>query len=301
MDCAIGLDIGGSKIAAGLVFESGKCGSVTIRPSAPSSESEMYERVRECIGEVIAKSDIQLERIAGIGAGSPGLIDREKGLALFSNNLPWRSFPLSEKLQEDFGMPVLLDNDVCMASYAEWYNLGGEKNETFVFMTVSTGIACSIIHNGAFFRGAGMAGEIGMYVEEEAGDGTFVYRTLEEVASGSAISEKVKAFSGKLMEEKMELFDYLLAGEQAKETEKMIARLAKSVYSIICLIDPHRIVLGGGVMNRNRRLAAEICRELDGYRSLRNEPISKRISVSALNDTAGLTGAGLMLLHSLKE
>ncbi|AZB43745.1 ROK family protein [Bacillus sp. FJAT-42376] len=299
MTYAIGLDIGGTKIAAGVVDDSGKTASVSVVPSSSVSEESMYGRVKECIHKVLRSSGIPLNQIEGIGAGTPGMVDREQGIAVFSNNLPWRNFPLAERLKSDFGKRIILENDVCMAAYAEWVHGGADEQETFVFLTVSTGIACSIIHQGDFFRGAGMAGEIGMNIEqEEHVDGAIVRRTLEELASGSAISQTVAEFTKSKAQQ--ELFDSLLAGAKSIETINMIRRLARAVYSIICTIDPHRIVMGGGVINRNRRLLEEICKCVDEYRSLRKEPLSNRISSSMLKEAAGVQGAGLKLLHTLQ-
>ena len=66
------------------------------------------------------------------------------------NNLPWRHFPLADRIREEIPVPVVLDNDVCMAAHGEWMKRGGSVKETFVYFTISTGIACCTVHRGGF-------------------------------------------------------------------------------------------------------------------------------------------------------
>ena len=109
--------------------------------------------------------------IRGIGVGVPGKVDREKGVAVMQNNLPWRHFPLADRIREEIPVPVVLDNDVCMAAHGEWMKRGGSVEETFVYFTISTGIACCTIHRGRILRGAGFSGEIGLAVFSGRGAG----------------------------------------------------------------------------------------------------------------------------------
>ena len=117
----------------------------------------MFGRVVEAVEQVLRKSSISIADIEGIGVGVPGKVDCENGIAVFQNNLPWSQFPISVRLQEQFGIQrITIDNDVYMAAFAEWRAAHVKGNETFVYVTISTGISCSIIHKGSFLGEQGL-------------------------------------------------------------------------------------------------------------------------------------------------
>ena len=118
--------------------------------SDPSDREKMFGRVVEAVEQVLRKSSISIANIEGIGVGVPGKVDRAKGIAIFQNNLPWRQFPITFRLREQFGIErITIDNDVYMVALPNGSGTG-KKDETFVYVTISTGISCSIIHKGSF-------------------------------------------------------------------------------------------------------------------------------------------------------
>src|SRR5699024_3805276 len=149
----------------------------------------MFAQVLKSIRMVQKESGIPFEKIVGTGLGVPGKIDREKGIAVFQNNLPWENFPIVERLKNELPLEnIVLDNDVYMATFAEWKATGANPQDTFVYITISTGISCSIIHQGSFIRGNGFAGEIGLlpvYHNPLSEENSII--TLEHSASGSAM------------------------------------------------------------------------------------------------------------------
>ena len=192
MTYALGVDIGGTKVATVLIDESGRILNRSEVESIPTDKEKMFGQVIKCIEMVLEDSSVQMEEVNGIGVGIPGKVDRENGIAIYQNNLPWKNFPIVSRLQDYFSIKnIVIDNDVYMATYAEWKVANLNTEDTFVYLTVSTGISCSIIHRGSFLRGNGFAGEIGLFpvLSKTNANGM---ESLEKVASGPAIQKRVE-------------------------------------------------------------------------------------------------------------
>src|SRR5699024_110764 len=157
--------------------------------SNPISEETMFQQVVYSIEKLIKQANISLKNIKGIGIGVPGKIDRENGIAIYQNNLPWRHFPIVERSKKHFPIEhVVIDNDVHLAAWDEWIALEKKKSvTTFVYVTISTGISCAIIQYGKFIRGNGFAGELGL-IPVNHHTGHHVDK-LENIASGPAIAK----------------------------------------------------------------------------------------------------------------
>ncbi|WP_257348984.1 ROK family protein [Pseudalkalibacillus decolorationis] len=299
---ALGVDIGGTKIAAALICENG---SVLFRnelPSVTEDKEGMFRQVVRSIDQVLKTSGESVHKLMGIGLGVPGKINQEQGVAVLQNNLPWRNFPIVERVKGYYSIDnVVLDNDVYMAAFGEWSQYGKEKNETFVYLTISTGISCSIIHKGEFLRGAGFAGELGLSVVTDEGlQGNYQNNgCLEAVASGVAIKnrmiEKLKdaGKSAESMSTKKVIEDYWSNDPYAVEVMNGVIRnLSRGVQSIICLLDPHKVVLGGGVISHNPGLMDPIKEELQTLLIPEQMDALDRLYLSQLKGDVGLIGAG---------
>lgn len=262
----------------------------TEMPSISGDGDKMFRRVMEVIRAVISESGVSPAGICGIGVGVPGKVDREKGLAIAQNNLPWSNFPLADRIREEIPLPVMLDNDVCMAALGEWRKRGSPAEETFVYITISTGIACCTIHRGRILRGAGFSGEIGLAVFSPEG------RRLEEKAAGPAIGRLAGGEGPEAARRVMRLFR---EGEPraVAAMNEVIDEWIRGLYAIICLLDPHRLVLGGGVIHRNPFLLDEIRRRLEWLVVPEQRASLDRLALSALGEKAGCIGAGLRVLR----
>lgn len=294
MKYAIGLDIGGTKVASGIVNEHGDLIQEEKVPSDASDRESMFASVEKCVRNLLNHSSIPLEEIVGIGAGVPGKVDVENGVAIFQNNIPWGDFPLAERLRATFDVAeVTIDNDVYMATFAEWKKARLVSNELFVYVTVSTGISCAIIQGGEFLRGAGFAGELGLVpVMTDGGAKADVDGSrLEKVAAGPAL-ERAADMSAP------ELFGKFYAGDvRAVElVHQMAYHLAQGVYMLSSIIDPHRIVFGGSVAFHNPRLVALVREKLAERLIKEQEHILDHIEVSTMENGQGIIGAGLRVL-----
>lgn len=301
MKQAIGIDIGGTKIAVGIVTETGKLLHRSEVKSDPSDREKMFAKVVEAVESVLQTSTLSINDIAGIGVGVPGKVDRENGIAVFQNNLPWKGFPLSNRLQEQFGIDrITIDNDVYMAAYAEWKNTSSSVNETFVYVTVSTGISSSIIHQGSFFRGAGFAGELGL-IPVLSRRGQFENKRLEIAAAGPAIQQVARE------DLKLEhlLTKDVFVGYQNGEPlfkhiiEEVADNVAQGLYSISCLLDPHKIVFGGSVMVNNPFLLELIKEKLKDYQIPEQYHVLEQMVISTLKQDNGVVGAGQRVFENM--
>ncbi|MEH6994965.1 ROK family protein [Neobacillus drentensis] len=296
MKKAIGIDIGGTKIAAGIISESGELLNRKEVKSDPSDRESMFKQVVKAVEQVLEGSSFS--EIEGIGVGIPGKVDRENGIAVFQNNLPWQQFPITARLQEQFGAtPITIDNDVYMAAFAEWKAAQGKRNETFVYVTVSTGISCSIIHNGSFFRGAGFAGELGLIpVYSKEGN-----ERLEFIAAGPGIEKLAKK---ELHEESIstkDVFAGFINGNPSYQSiiNEVTGHLAQGLYSISCLLDPHKMVFGGSVIVNNPFLLELIKEKLKIYQIPEQQHLLDQMSISTLAQNNGVVGAGLRVFERI--
>ncbi|MDY0409236.1 ROK family protein [Virgibacillus soli] len=302
MKYAIGIDVGGTTVASGIVNHHGDLIQKVIIDSDPTDKEKMFDCVVTSVNKLLTHSSIPLDQIYGIGAGVPGKIDREKGIAVYQNNLPWDNFPFVQRIQEVFHVErVVMDNDVYMAAFAEWKE-AGLKDELFVYLTISTGIATSIINGGQFIRGAGFAGELGLIPvfapHHEEG-----LARLEKVASGPAIEKFGKEqFMDQTISSK-KVFDAYYAGDPKADSliDEVTTSIAHGVYMINSLLDPHQIMMGGSVATRNPALLHHIKEKLATYLLDEQKHILDHMAISTLGNEQGIIGAGLRVFDTFHD
>lgn len=259
----VGVDVGGTKIAAGLVDAEGRIQSQVRVPMVSHSSAEAgLNAVLGAIAQVTAGS----QGIAGIGICSPGPLDPFAGVVLNPPNLPcWRNFPLAESVQKVYPVPVKVDNDANAAALAEarWGAARGYKN--VFYATIGTGIGTGIVFGGKIFHGrTGAAGEGGHNSVDYRGPicGCGKPGCIETLASGNAIArrarERVAAGTSSSMLElaggNVEAIrgetvgKAFLAGDRFAEELilETIEMLAVWLANMIDLLDPEVIVIGGG-------------------------------------------------------
>lgn len=298
MKYAIGIDIGGTTIASGIVNHHGDLIQQEIINSDPSDREKMFERVVICVEKLLTHSSIPVDQIDGIGIGVPGKVDRKNGIAVFQNNLPWEQFPIVKRMREIFHVErIVMDNDVYMAAFAEWNKLNMTDEELFVYLTISTGISCAIIQGGEFIRGAGFAGEIGLVPVFAPNEENPVQR-LEKVAAGPAIEQYAKKMFNDQQMTGEKTFKRLYDADPV--AEKLIDGIASSlthgIYLITSLLDPHKVVLGGSVIAHNPVLLSHIKEKLATQLIDEQRHILDSLQVSSLGNEQGMIGAGLSAL-----
>ena len=278
----IGVDIGGTKIATGLVSRDGKLKKRIVVPTLASKGfSTSLSQVYLSIEELLASSKVSKKNIEGIGVCAPGPLDPVKGVVHNPPNLRgWREVPLASLLRKRFKIKTKLENDANAAGMAEvkWGAARGHKNAFYV--TVSTGIGTAVIIGGKIYHGKnGMAGEGGHvtinYDEKEARCGCGSIGCVEAMASGPSTVKRALKKLKKNPKLKTNLIKMagspgkvtmITVGEAAKKRDRFALRIVKEqgellgiwLGSIINLLDPEIIVIGGGVSMLGAMLFKEI-------------------------------------------
>ncbi|GAA0591448.1 glucokinase [Virgibacillus siamensis] len=303
MKYGLGVDIGGTKVAAVIINQAGKIIRRSELPSKPDDKEGMFEQVTKTIDRLFSEAEFDISMVSGLGVGIPGRVDQGKGVAVFQNNLQWRNFPIVARLQNYYDIDnVVIDNDVYMAAFAEWKSIGAMDSDTFVYVTVSTGISCSIIQNGSFLRGAGFAGEIGLLPVAGQTKDKFVHR-LEDTSSGPAIQRAARdRFKCPEMTTEAILKRYESESSEATSVlDGVIDELVRGVYCIICLLDPHQMVFGGGVINHHPFLLELVEKEINHYLIDEQKSALSRMHLSFLKGDSGAVGAGLKAIMNREE
>jgi glucokinase len=314
---AVGVDIGGTKIYAGIInVETGQVlGTARKRTHPERGEGFFSERLISVIDTALTETKIPGGGAPeAIGVGIAGQVDRVSGLLLAAPNLAegMRNFPVSQLLSERFRLPIVLGNDVEVATYGEQQFGSGRGYDDFVCVFVGTGIGGAIVQNGTIRKGAtGTAGEIGHTVVQYGGRicGCGGRGHLEAYASRTAITRVLLAELSRGRESKLR---DLIGKDDAAIRSGVIARcfkdgdelvtetlteaadfLGAGLGSLATFYNPRRIILGGGLieavepfMVRAEHRAREVALPVPG-RAL-------EIVRAALGDNSGIVGAAWM-------
>ena len=159
-DRVIGVDVGGTKIAAGIVTRDGTIEARTERPTPTDTEEAVVDGLLGVVAELIGNQEI-----AAIGLGVPATVDQRTGSAISAVNIPFTDVPLRSLMTERFGVPCGVDNDANAAAIAEWQVGAGKGTRYMVMLTLGTGVGGGVILDGRPFRGSsGAASELGHMV-----------------------------------------------------------------------------------------------------------------------------------------
>ncbi len=227
----IGVDLGGTKVQAGLV----KGGEILDRKyRLIPADSENSEEIIDVISGVIA--ELFEKDIAGIGIGVPSLVDREKGIIYHVQNIPsWQNVPLADILQERFQVPVFLDNDANCFALGEYRFGAGQGSENFVGLALGTGMGAGIITDGHLLKDANCgSGEFGSI--------PYLDSIYEDYCSGKFF-KKFYYLNGE------DLFKNAEKGneEAVKAFKEFGHHLGNAIKTIMFAVDPHKIIIGGSV------------------------------------------------------
>lgn len=304
---AIGIDIGGTKVAAGVVDAEGRV-LAEARRSTPGSDPRAVERTIVELVDELGRD----HRIASVGIGAAGWMDLDGGTVLFSPHLAWRNEPLRESLQNLLRRPVLLTNDADAAAWAEWRFGAGQGESRLVCITLGTGIGGAMVMDGRVERGRyGVAGEFGHQIIFPGGHRCECGNRgcWEQYASGNALGREARQLvktnspEGRgLLRKAGGAADSItgaavtalaLAGDAT--SRELIADqgewLGLGLANLAAALDPGMFVIGGGLCDAGDLLAdparETFARNLTG-RGFR--PMA-RIELAALGPAAGMIGA----------
>ncbi len=313
MNWIIGVDIGGTNLVVGAVRRDGEAvrGLVTEPTGAPEGPDVVVERIVSMARGVIAnirREDREAE-ILGVGIGSPGPLNRQTGVVIFTPNLRWRNMPVRDRIGEALGLPAALDNDANCALLGEHWVGAARGARDAVCFTIGTGIGGGVVVDGKLVHGASdVAGEIGHITIEVNGRrcGCGNDGCLEAYASGPAIArravEAIEAGAASDLIERVQgnldrltaqtVFEAAEAGDAlADELVRDTARyLGVGIANLLNVLNPEVVVVCGGVTRAGDHLFVPLRREV-ARRAFKPAVEACRIVPGALPGSAGVVGA----------
>ncbi|WP_088105364.1 ROK family protein [Halalkalibacter urbisdiaboli] len=301
MSFAVGIDIGGTKIAIGVVSSWGEVViKDTIAMNVECSPTKMIDDVLLCMNKQLHSlpNDIL---ISGIGIGAPGPLNVEKGIILSPTNLPtWQNFAIVNQVKMACPYPVVLENDANAAALAEKLFGAGKDCDDFIYLTVSTGIGAGIISGGVLLSGfQGNAGEIGhLVVDPSAGTCKCGQAgCLYMVSSGKAIAQRGSEIVGSPVSTE-DVFNLYFKGHQeiTQLVEKAIWGLGVGCVSLINFIEPEKIIIGGGVSKVGEPLFSAIRSYVKNH-ALHLSGKQTKIIPTSLKQDSGLIGAAALVFQ----
>lgn len=309
----IGLDVGGTGIQIGVVDEEGRIlekGSIVTRIDLPFTEQ--VAQMAACALDTLARSGHKLEEVVSIGAGVPGISQRDTGVVVYCPNMNWVHVPFREEFRKHIDRPVFIDNDATVAGLAESVAGVSAGTSSSVFLTLGTGVGGGIIIGGKVWSGAhGVGSEIGHMILELDGEPCTCgnHGCLERYCSATAIirmaREQLKVHPGSAMmamchsdPAKMNakiVFDAAKDGDEValKVFRRYVRYLGQAISNVVNFFDPEIIVLGGGVSKAGSFLLDAVRAEVPKYILYKELPFA-RIEIASLGSDAGIIGAAML-------
>jgi glucokinase len=310
----IGIDVGGTKIAAGVVDAAGTVlARHTSSTHAGRSPAVVIEAIRQSVQGVLQQAGLDDAAVAAVGVGFPGHTHGAQGRVLTCSNLPgWNDYPLRDHLQALLGLPVILDNDSNCGAWGEYCLGAGRGSRYMAYVTFSTGFGAGIVLDGRIYAGAtGTAGEVGHTVVDTAGPecGCGKRGCAMAYASGLAISrmacERIRAGAPTRLHAPGAPLPTYVSGEAVADAAQQGDPLAREVLAVagryfgfglvtlVQVLNPDRIVIGGGLAHIGP-LLMEPC--LDVLRAHVHPAIvqATQIVYSTLWQDAGMLGAAAL-------
>lgn len=315
---SIGVDIGGTKVAAGVVDPMGTVIRKVLQPT-PSYSPEAVEDAICAAVEELGRTD----PVVAVGIGAAGWVDTNQAIVRFSPHLAWRNEPLKERLQQRLPYPVLVDNDANAAAWAEFRFGAGRNARVMVMITLGTGIGGALVINGSLFRGRyGMAGEFGhMQVVPEGHWCPCGNRGCwEQYASGNSLVRDARSLLSTGSPQAAGLLDFVgdhdinalrgpditaaaMAGNAtAIELIGDVGTwLGRGMADLAAALDPDLFVVGGGVSAAGEMLRGPAEQAFQRTLTGRGFREYAGITLAAFGNEAGLIGAADLARHSIEQ
>lgn len=307
MSLAIGVDVGGTKVAAGVVDEQGVVIAKSRRPTPSTSPSDVEQTIADLVAELRASYDV-----TAVGIGAAGFIDAERSTVLFAPNLAWRDEPLRDEVAKLIGLPVVVENDANAAAWGEYRFGAGRGFDHLVCVTVGTGIGGGIVLDGRLYRGRyGIGAEFGhmQVVPNGRRCGCGQRGCWEQYCSGRAllheareIADVRKDWGKRLLElgggrpEGIEALEVTTAAQEGDPAalacfEAVGSSLGQGLADLASTLDPAVFVIGGGVADTGELLLAPARRAFAEHLTGTTHRTHAEIRLAALGNEAGMVGA----------
>jgi glucokinase len=313
MSLACGIDVGGTKIAGGIVDDTGKV-LEELRLESPATDVPAIEAaITQLVTELRTRHEIE-----AVGVGAAGYIDKSRSVVLFAPNLAWRDLDLKADLEAALGLPVVVENDANAAAWGEFQYGAGHDVDDLLLVTVGTGVGGGVVLDGSLYRGAfGVGAEIGhmRVVPDGVRCGCGNRGCFEMYASGSALVREARsaARAGSLLA--ADLVDRAggdvdaitgpLVTEAARDGDVFAVEqlatlgrwLGEGIASLAAVLDPAVVVVGGGVSAADDLLLDPVRQAFAAQLTGRGHRPMLEIRKARLGNRAGLIGAADLTRH----
>jgi glucokinase len=307
MTVTIGVDVGGTKIAAGVVDGEGTS-VVKARVDTPAQDAEATVAA---IVDVAGRLRDAHQEVVAVGVSAAGFISADRATVLFAPNLAWRDVRLRDKLESELELPVVIENDANAAAWGEFTHGSAKDAHDLLMVAVGTGVGGGLVVDGELVRGRfGIAGEVGhlRVVPQGHPCGCGQHGCLEQYASGRALVRSAR--------ERVSESDRLLAaagGDRDKIDGQLVTRLAQDgddlcidlladlgrwlgegIASLAAVLDPGLVVIGGGVAEAGDLVMRPVRKAFDATLPATDNRPHAEIRVAALGNEAAIIGAAAL-------
>lgn len=306
----LGIDLGGTSVKSGVVAKRREVLATASRETAGKKGDAVLEGIISSAREAVANANLKLSDLGGVGVASPGPIDLKAGIICDSPNIDgWRNIPLAKLLTDALGIPAVLENDANAAALGEYHHLAEPDLSVLAMYTLGTGIGGGVVIDGRALHGAnGFAAELGHIIVEPGGRlcGCGQHGCVEAYASANstalrateAVQEGKASTLGAVLKERGTLTSRdvvehansgdSLAGIILDESAYYLALLSVAVWHVV---DPQKIVLGGGMAQAGDILLNAVRRHFDEQRWHLEGTDRIEIVLAKLKNQAGMIGA----------
>ena len=304
-----GVDVGGMSIKCCLATEKGE---ILVKDSFVTKDgitcAEMAEQTATFLKSLAAKAGVREEEIVAVGMGTPGTVDRKKGVIVYSNNIRLEHAPIVKEMKKFISCPVFVDNDANVAALGEVVFGAAKGLENVILVTLGTGVGTGIVANGRMITGKGGAGAEGGHIVIKMGGekctcgnrGCFeVYASATALLrqTDKAVLRHPDSLLAKLWKEKGRVgivpFDAAKAGDRAglSVVHAYVKYVAQGLAGLANVFRPDVVLIGGGVSNQGDYFIKKVSRRLN--RIVYGAGVNPRVKVKAaeLKNDAGLLGA----------
>jgi len=285
----IGVDLGGTKILAGVIDADGRVHETLERPTVTTSQAALLDELANLV------QALPQEGVRAVGFGIPSRIDQRNGIVLSAVNIPLRDTPFRTELERRLDLPISMENDASSAAYAEFVHGAGRGAVNLIMLTLGTGVGGGVVADGKLFRAWTELGHMVILEDGEPCHGACSGRGhLEAYCSGRAVDKVARTLLGPqatardLVEQRHPVLDVI--GHH----------LGVAIGSLVNIFGPERVVIGGGFGVAAFELLLPAARLAVLTEALAPAGQQVEIELAELGAGAGLIGAGLLAFEALR-
>ncbi len=310
MTYKIGIDLGGTHIAVGIVDDENRIiAAKSIPTMAQNGVAALLDDIADCVKDTVASSGLAIADCAGVGIGVPGICDTKCGVVRYAHNIGWDGVPVSEELKQRLGLPVFFANDADCAALGEVIAGAAKGCDGALMITLGTGVGGGFVVGGHIWSGHhGLGGEFGHMCIQPGGATCSCGRRgcWEAYASATALAHqaqeaarehpdsllnRVQPLSGKT------IFDAAAAGDAAAKavTAQYAVYVGVGLVNYINILFPEVVLLGGGMASAGDALLDPVRAYVKAHADGRDAGPLPEIRAAALGSDAGIIGAAALV------